>query len=66
MTNEGLDPQRQKVNEFMQILPLTVTIAGLPECELGRHFNEGQMEVRANTLRLAYKMARNLLREIAK
>ena len=60
------DRQRQKMNEFMQLLPLTLAIAGLPAAELGRHFNEGQMEVRANTLRAAYKMARQLILEIAK
>ncbi len=60
------DRQRQKMNEFMQLLPLTLAIAGLPTSELGRHFNEGQMEVRVNTLRAAYKMARQLLLDVGK
>ena len=50
----------------MQLLPLTLAIAGLPECELGRHFNEGQMDTRATTLRTAYKIARQLILEVAK
>jgi hypothetical protein len=58
--------RQRKVTEFMQLLPLTVAIAGLPACEVGRHFNEGQMEVRASTLRAAYKTARQLLLEVAK
>lgn len=68
MTPEGTSPdrQRQKINEFMQILPLTTAIAGLPQVEPGRHLNEGQMEVRANALRGAYKLARQLLIDIAK
>src|SRR5262245_50282818 len=66
MGAEGVDRQQQKINEFLRLLPLTTEIAGLPHAELGRHFNEGQMEVRANTLRLAYKMARQLLLEIVK
>ena len=41
-------------------------IAGLPKAEAGRHFNEGQMEVRANTLKLAYKMARQVILDVAK
>jgi hypothetical protein len=66
MSNEGVDRQRQKISEFMQLLPLTVAIAGLPDCELGRHFNEGQMETRATTLRTAYKIARQLILDVAK
>ena len=65
MTNEAIDRQQQKINEFLRLLPLTVEIAGLPHCELGRHFNEDQMTVRANTLRTAYKVARQLIVEIA-
>jgi hypothetical protein len=41
-------------------------IAGLPMSEAGRHFNEGQMELRANTLKLAYKFARQLILDVAK
>jgi hypothetical protein len=66
MSNDAADRQRQKINEFMQMLPLTLAIAGLPDAEAGRHFNEGQMEVRANTIRNAFKSARQLLLEVAK
>ena len=66
MSNEAVDRQQQRINEFMRLLPLTVEIAGLPKCELGRHFNEGQMDVRATTLRNAYKVARQVILEIAK
>jgi hypothetical protein len=60
------DRQQQKVTEFMRLLPLTLEIAGLPHAEPGRHFNEGQMEVRANTLKLAYKIARQIILDVAK
>ena len=66
MSNEGVDRQQQKINEFLRLLPLTTAIAGLPDCELGRHLTEGQMEVRASTLRTAYKVARQLILEMAK
>jgi hypothetical protein len=66
MSTEPIDRQRQKINEFMQLLPLTAAIAGLPDSEPGRHFNEGQMEVRATTLRNAYKIARQLILDVAK
>lgn len=66
MGTEGVDRQQQKVREFMQLLPLTVEIAGLPKCELGKPFTEGQMEVRVANIRNAYKLARQLILEIAK
>jgi hypothetical protein len=66
MAAEGLDRQQQKINEFLRLLPLTLAIAGLPDSEPGRHFNEGQMDVRGTTLRLAYKIARQVILEIAK
>jgi hypothetical protein len=66
MSTEPVDRQQQKINEFMRLLPLTLEIAGLPHAEAGRHFNEGQMEVRANTIRTAYKMARQLILDVAK
>ena len=65
MGTEGIDRQQQKVSEFLRLLPLTLEIAGLSRCELGRHFNEGQMEVRATTLRLAYKFARQIALDVA-
>lgn len=66
MSTEPIDRQQQKINEFMRLLPLTMEIAGLPKAEAGRHFNEGQMEVRTATLRTAYKYARQLILEVAK
>ena len=38
----------------------------LPDSEHGRHFNEGQMELRVNALKTAYKFARQLVVEVAK
>jgi hypothetical protein len=60
------DRQRQKINEFMQILPLTLAIAGLPQGEHGKYFNDGQLELRANAIRAAYKHARQVLLEVGK
>jgi hypothetical protein len=61
-----IDRQQQKVTEFLRLLPLTLEIAGLPKSEAGRHFNEGQMDVRATTLKLAYKFARQIILDVAK
>ncbi|MBM3996145.1 MAG: hypothetical protein FJ303_18640 [Planctomycetes bacterium] len=64
--NPEVDKQQQKFNEFIRLLPLTLALAGLPECELGRHFTETQLESRATTLKLAYKIARQLVMDITK
>jgi hypothetical protein len=66
MSTEPIDRQQQKINEFLKLLPLTVELAGLARAEPGKHFNEGQLEVRANNLRAAYKFARQLILDIAK
>lgn len=55
---------QQKYQQFVQLLPLTLAIAGLPPSDHGKYYNEDQMENRARTIRFAYKHARGLLREI--
>jgi hypothetical protein len=62
----SVDRQQQKVTEFLRLLPLTMEISGLPKAEIGRHFNEEQMELRANNLKLAYKFARQTILDVAK
>ena len=65
MGTEGIDRQQQKINEFLRLLPLTLEIAGLARAQPGTHLNEGQMEVRGNTIRHAYKVARQVVLEVA-
>ncbi len=64
--NPDLERQQQKAKEFMSLLPLTLALAGLRECEAGKIFTETQLEARATSLRTAYKAARQLIVEIAK
>lgn len=66
MSAESTERQQQKVREFMSLLPLTLAVAGLPDCEPGKHFNEGQMDARATTIRQAYRIARQIVHETAK
>ena len=61
-----VERQQQKAKEFMSLLPLTVELAGLPECEPGKHYTESQLEARAMTLRVAYKIARQIIMEVTK
>ncbi len=66
MGTEGVDRQQVKVQEFMRLLPLTLAVAGLPVSEAGRHLNEDQMEARATSIRTAYKVARQIILDVAK
>jgi hypothetical protein len=66
MSNEAVDRQQQEMRNFMSLLPLTAAIAGLPDTEPGRFLNEGQMDVRATALKNAYKVAKKVVRDIAK
>ncbi len=53
---------QQKYRQFIDMLPLTIAIAGLPHSE-GRLYSEDQMEARVTSLRTAYRLARGLLKE---
>ncbi len=66
MGAEGSDRQQQKVREFMSLLPLTLELAGLPRAEPGRYYNEGQIDARCTTVKAAYKVARQMILDVAK
>jgi hypothetical protein len=66
MSNENADRTQLRLKEFMSMLPLTIEIAGLPKAEPGRHFNEEQMDVRATTIRRAFKVAKQMLLDITR
>ena len=53
---------QQKYRQFLDLLPLTISLAGLPTSE-GRLFNEEQIDARSMTIRAAYRVARNVARE---
>jgi hypothetical protein len=65
-TDAGADRAQMKQREFMQLLPLTAALAGLPESEHGKYYNEGQLEARSLALRQAFKYARQLVIDISK
>lgn len=55
--------QQQNYKEFVHLLPLTLSLAGLPTSESGRYYTEDQVEARAFTVKYAFKLARRLARE---
>jgi hypothetical protein len=57
----GSDLQ-QRYRQFLDLMPLTLALAGLPTSET-RLFSEEQIEARAITVRAAYRVARNTAKE---
>ena len=60
--SQSSDVQR-RYKEFLDLLPLTLAIAGLPESERGRYYTEEQIETRLSAIRLAWRAARQVARE---
>ena len=56
--------QQRRYKEFLDLLPLTLALAGLPVSESGRYYGEEQIETRLFAVRHAYKAARALVREL--
>lgn len=56
--------QNRRYREFLDLMPLTIALAGLPESEPGKYYTEEQISARVFTVRHAYRSARELAREI--
>lgn len=56
------DVQR-KYREFLDLMPLTLALAGLPPSEHGKYFTAEQIESRLFTIRHAWRAARQVTRE---
>lgn len=54
---------KRRYREFVELMPLTVAIAGLQPAEGQRSFTTEQMEVRAQVLANAFKLARQTARD---
>lgn len=61
-----LSDQQRRYKEFLDLLPLTISLAGLPSSEHGKYYTDDQIEARTFTVRNAYKQARQLAREAVK
>ena len=57
------EQQQRRYREFLDLLPLTLELAGLPKSEPGKYFTSDQIEARVYTIRYAYKAARQVARE---
>lgn len=58
----GTSDLQQKYRQFLDLMPLTIALAGLPPSE-SRLFSEEQVEARAITFKAAYRVARTTAKE---
>ena len=61
--NTAAADQQRRYREFLDLLPLAITLAGLPTSEGTRYYTEEQIELRTNTIKHAYKFARALAKD---
>ena len=55
---------KRRYREFLELLPLSIAIAGLPPSEGAWNYTPEQMEIRATTLANAFRRARIMVREV--
>jgi len=58
-----MNDQQRRYKEFLDLLPLTLSLAGLPPSEPGKYYLDEQIEARTYTIRHAFKHARSIARE---
>lgn len=56
--------KQKRMKEFMDLLPLAIELAGLARAEIGRPFTPDQIDGRAMTIRMAFKAARALVKDV--
>lgn len=63
MPEQKSEDTQRRYREFLDLLPLTLDLAGLPTSEGTRPYSEEQIEARAFTIKHAWKIARQVARE---
>ena len=49
-----------RYKQFLELMPLTIALAGLPPSDHGKSFSDDQLEARAMTIKKAYRQARHI------
>jgi hypothetical protein len=64
--SDAVSPEvkQNRMTEFMKLLPFTLELAGLPRAGTNMLYTPDQMEARLMNIRMAYKLARNMLKDI--
>jgi hypothetical protein len=66
MSSADEEALKRRYREFLDLLPLTIEIAGLSTNNSPRSFTGEQMEARAQVLGAAFKLARQVARDAIK
>ncbi len=61
--NAAAADQQRRYREFLDLLPLAINLAGLPTSEGTRYYSEEQIELRTNTVKHAFKFARQVAKD---
>ena len=64
MTEANEQQLQRRYKEFLDLLPLTLALAGLPTSEQGKYLTDEQIEARVYTIRHALKHARKFAHEV--
>jgi hypothetical protein len=54
---------KRRYREFLDLMPLTLSLAGLASAEGARNFTSEQLKIRAQVVQAAFKVARQAVRE---
>lgn len=54
---------KRRYREFLDLMPLTLSLAGLAAAEGARNFTSEQLKIRAQVVQAAFKVARQAVRE---
>ena len=63
MTEANEQQLQRRYQEFLDLMPLTLALAGLPASEQGKSLTDEQIEARVFTIRHALKHAREFAKE---
>jgi hypothetical protein len=66
MSTADEETLKRRYKEFLDLMPLTLAIAGLSENPGPRSYGQEQMEARAQVLTSAFKIAKQSVREVIK
>jgi hypothetical protein len=66
MSSADEEALKRRYREFIDLLPLTIEIAGLAVNSSQRSFTAEQMDARAQVLGQAFKLARQVVRDAIK
>lgn len=60
------DTLKRRYREFLDLMPLTIAIAGLPTPEGNRNYTTDQLQARAQVINNAFRLARQVVRDAIK